>query len=87
MAGGQRIEYALGMTTSSGAQFEISIDGAPRTYRDCADFATEAAGNLKRTNPHSKVAVRDMRADEQTVVPSYRCRPLSLRRFRGGHVN
>ena len=31
----------------TGAQFEIRIDGTPRTYRDRKDFAMEAARFLK----------------------------------------
>jgi hypothetical protein len=31
-----------------GAQFEIRIDGTPRTYRDRKDFAVEAARFLKQ---------------------------------------
>jgi len=33
---------------SPGAQFEISIDGTPRTYRDRKAFAIEAPEHLKR---------------------------------------
>ena len=29
----------------TGAQFEISIEGVPRTYRDRKDYASEAARN------------------------------------------
>ena len=65
----RRIAYAFCMTTIPSAHFEISIDGIPRTYQDRADFANEAAANLKRSNPHVKVVMRDMRTDEQTVVP------------------
>ena len=32
-----------GPTAMTGAQFEIRIDGTPRTYRDRKDFAMEAA--------------------------------------------
>ena len=56
------------MTTNSGAQFEISLDGVPRTYRDRHDLAVEAAGNLKRDNHRCEVAVRDMRTNEQTII-------------------
>jgi hypothetical protein len=42
-----------------GAQFEISIDGTPRTYRDRKAFAIEAAERLKRKHPNSDIAVRD----------------------------
>ena len=31
----------------TGAQFEIPIDGTPRTYRDRKDYAMEAARFLK----------------------------------------
>jgi hypothetical protein len=37
----------------TGAQFEIRIDGTPRTYRDRKDFAMETARFLKSKNPHS----------------------------------
>ena len=38
-----------------GAQFEISIDGVPRTYRDQKDIALLAAQTLKSRNPNSVV--------------------------------
>jgi hypothetical protein len=41
------------------AQYEIRIDGAPRTYRDRKDYAMEAARLIKSKNPHSMVEVRD----------------------------
>jgi hypothetical protein len=42
-----------GMTANrpQGAQFEISIDGTPRTYRDDKAMAIEAAELLKRIAP------------------------------------
>jgi hypothetical protein len=40
-----------------GAQFEVSIDGTPRTYRDIKALAIEAAELLKRKHPHSAVVV------------------------------
>jgi hypothetical protein len=39
----------------TGAQFEIRIDGTPRTYRDRKDYAMEAARFIKSKNPHSLV--------------------------------
>ena len=42
-----------------GAQFEIRIDGTPRTYRDRKDFAMEAARFLKSKQPHSMVEVKE----------------------------
>ena len=56
------------MPTSSGAQYEITIGSIPRTYRDRLDYATEAAELLKWNNPHSEVAVRDLRTNERTVI-------------------
>ena len=46
----------------SGAQFEISIDGTPRTYRDRKEFAIKAAEHLKRKHPNSDIVVKDLRA-------------------------
>ena len=39
----------------TGAQFEISIDGVPRTYRDRKELALLAAQILKSRNPNSVV--------------------------------
>jgi hypothetical protein len=55
-------------TKPQGAQFEISIDGTPRTYRDDRAIAIEAAENLKRKYPHSAVTVQNMQTGETTVV-------------------
>ena len=49
----------------TGAQFEIRIDGTPRTYRDRKDFAMDAASFLKSRNPHSVVEVRDLKSGER----------------------
>jgi hypothetical protein len=59
-----------GMTTTKplGAQFEISIDGTPRTYRDDKAIAIEAAENLKRKHPHSAVTVENLQTGEKTAV-------------------
>ena len=37
----------------TGAQFEVRIDGTPRTYRDRKDFAMEAGRLIKSKQPHS----------------------------------
>jgi hypothetical protein len=42
----------------SGAQFEISVDGKPRSYRDTKAVATAAAEFLKNRNPHNEVTPR-----------------------------
>ena len=52
----------------TGAQFEIRIDGAPRTYRDRKDYAIEAARLLKSTIPHSMVEVKDLQSGDVTAV-------------------
>ena len=44
-----------GMKSDHGAQFEIRIDGVPRTYRDRQDIALQTARLLKSRNPHSAV--------------------------------
>ena len=54
----------------TGAQFEIRIDGTPRTYRDRKDYAIEAARLLKSKQPHSMVEVRDLKSGEVTAVAS-----------------
>ena len=55
------------MTTTSCAQFEILVDGKPRSYRDTKAVAIEAAEYLKNRHPHSEVAVKDLRSGEVTV--------------------
>jgi hypothetical protein len=52
----------------TGAQFEIRIDGAPRTYRDRKDYAKEAARFLKSKNPHSMVDVKDLQSGDVTAA-------------------
>ena len=51
-----------------GAQFEIRIDGAPRSYRDRKDYAMEAARLIKSKNPHSMVEVKDPQSSDVTAV-------------------
>ena len=41
----------------TGAQFEILVDGKPRSYRDTKSGAMDAATFLKARQPHSEVAV------------------------------
>jgi hypothetical protein len=43
-------------------QFEIRIDGTPRTYRDRKDYAMEAAPAPQEQNPHIRVEVKDLRS-------------------------
>ena len=51
-----------------GAQFEILVDGKPRSYRDIKAVAIASAEFLKSRNPHSEVAVKDLKSGEVTVV-------------------
>ena len=46
------------MKANQGAQYEISIDGVPRSYRDRQDIALQTARFLKSRNPHSVVSSR-----------------------------
>jgi hypothetical protein len=55
-------------TTPSGAQFEISVDGNPRSYRDIKTVAIASAEFLKSRNPNSNIAVKDLRTGEVTPV-------------------
>ena len=52
----------------TGAQFEISIDGVPRTHRDQKDLALLSAQILKSKNPHSAVGLKDLKTGEETVI-------------------
>jgi hypothetical protein len=64
----------------TGAQFEIRIDGTPRSYRDRRDFAVVAATFLKRQNPHSTVEVKDLKSSGVTRRRlQARLMPLKLR--------
>lgn len=56
------------MITNLGAQFEILVDGTPRSYRDRKDIAIASAEFLKHRNPQSEVKVRDIRTDEVVLV-------------------
>jgi len=52
------------------AQFEISIDGVPRSYRDRKDIALQSAQFLKSRNPNSVVKLRDLQSGEETMSRS-----------------
>ena len=51
-----------------GAQFEILVDGKPRSYRDIKAVAIETAEFLRSKNPNSDIAARDLRIGEVTLV-------------------
>ena len=50
------------------AQFEISVDGVPRTYRDQKDLALLAAQILKSRTPNSAVKMKDLKTGEEIVI-------------------
>jgi len=50
------------------AQFELSIDGVSRTYRDQKELALLAAQILKFKNPQSAVRLKDLKRGEVIVI-------------------
>jgi hypothetical protein len=56
------------MKSNEGAQYEISVDGVSRTYRDRQDIALQTARLLKSRNPNSVVKLNDLKSGEETVV-------------------
>ena len=64
----RQVHPVQGSTEMTGAQFEIRIDGTPRTYRDRKDFAMEAARLIKSKQPHSIVEVKDLQSGDVTAV-------------------
>ena len=50
------------------AQFEISIDGKPRSHRERREVAIEAAEFLKRKFPNCDIVVKDLQSGEVTAV-------------------
>jgi hypothetical protein len=53
---------------NTGARWEVTIDGKPRTYDRNRELAIEAGQYLKQKNPNSDVTVRDLEGVEGTVV-------------------
>ena len=58
------------MNDPKGAQFEIIVDGKPRSYRDVKAVAIEAAIFLKEQKPTMEVSVRDLRNNSVIDVGS-----------------
>ena len=50
------------------AQFELSVDGVPRSYRDRKDLALQSARILKSRNPNSVVKLKDLQTGEEIVI-------------------
>ena len=42
------------------AQFELSVDGVPHSFRDRKDLALQGAQFLKARNPNSVVRLKDL---------------------------
>ena len=51
-----------------GAQYELSVDGVPRSYRDRKDIALQSAQFLKSRNPHRVVKVKDLHTGEEVII-------------------
>jgi hypothetical protein len=56
------------MKKETGARWEITVDGVPRSYRDRREMAVEGAEYLKSRNPASEVTVRDYEGKEPPIV-------------------
>ena len=56
------------MRVIHGAQYELSVDGAPRSYRDRKDIALQSAQFLKTRNPNSVVKVKDLQTGEEIII-------------------
>ena len=50
------------------AQFELSIDGVPHSYRDRKDLSLQSAQILKARNPNSVVKLKDLQTGEEIVI-------------------
>jgi FMN-dependent NADH-azoreductase len=59
---------------STGARYEIVIDGTTRTYRDTIEGAWAAATNFKTKQPNAEITVRDLQTGTVTVIDHPRSR-------------
>ena len=50
------------------AQFELSVDGVPRSYRARKDLALQSAQILKSRNPNSVIRLKDLKTGEEIVI-------------------
>jgi hypothetical protein len=63
------------MKKDTGARWEITIDGKPRSWRDDKAIAIGSAEYAKEKNPTAEVTVRDLLGEEETIViPSQRAK-------------
>jgi hypothetical protein len=56
------------MRVTRSAQFQLSVDGVPRSYRDRKDLALQGAQILKSRNPNSVVKLKDLQTGEEFVI-------------------
>jgi hypothetical protein len=56
------------MEKNTGARWQITVDGRPRTYDHKRELAIEAAEYLKLKNPAANVIVRDLEGTEETLI-------------------
>ena len=50
------------------ANFELSVDGVARSYRDGKDLALQSALFLKSRNPNSVVKLKNLQTGEEIVI-------------------
>jgi hypothetical protein len=50
------------------AQFELSVDGVHRSYRDRKDLALQSARILKSRNPNSVVRLKDLQTGQEIII-------------------
>ena len=56
------------MERNTGANWQIVVDGRPRSYRDDPDIARAAARYLKVKSPNSDVSVRNIVTGETLSI-------------------
>ena len=56
------------MKIQRGAQYQISVDGVPRTYRARQDIALQTARFLKSRNPNSTVKLKDLQTGDEAII-------------------
>jgi hypothetical protein len=70
--GAMKLTTEIGMTSAhkknTGARWEITVDGIPRSYRDDQRLAIEGAEYLKRANPGAEVTRRGCESIEVAIV-------------------
>jgi hypothetical protein len=56
------------MKKHTGARWEITVDGKPRSYDHSKQLAIQGAQYLKLRNPGADVTVRDLEGVDETIV-------------------